>query len=422
MSSQESPASGAGSEARGGNYQVLEGEKSPVKAWVHGLGLDPKAERQLRNAANMPFIYKWIAAMPDVHWGLGATIGSVIPTKQAIIPAAVGVDIGCGMMAVKTSLKANQLPNKLKPMRNAIERAIPHGRSRSRRGDFGSFKSAPKRSRKAWGKLEREFLNIVSKHPKVKTKRTLEQLGTLGSGNHFVEVCLDTQNAVWFMLHSGSRGIGNRIGMYFIERARKDMQDQGLDLPDRDLAYFEEGSPNFEDYSQAVDWAQRYASKNREVMMDNMIEAIQRLSGIPAFQAELEVINCHHNYVARETHFGEEVLVTRKGAVRARAGDMGIIPGSMGARSFIVRGKGNSDSFHSCSHGAGRLMSRTEARRKFTVEDHKKATSQVECRKDQGVLDETPAAYKPIEKVMAAQRDLVEIVYTLRQIVCVKGS
>jgi tRNA-splicing ligase RtcB (3'-phosphate/5'-hydroxy nucleic acid ligase) len=404
------------------SYRSLDGELNPIKAWVNGVGLEASAERQLRNAANLPFIHKWIAAMPDVHWGMGATVGSVIPTKHAVIPAAVGVDIGCGMMAVKTSLKGSDLPTKLKNIRTAIERAVPHGRTRGGgKGDRGSYNLAPQRTRNLWKSLESEFKNILDKHPKVKTKRYVNQLGTLGSGNHFIEVCLDEASQVWFMLHSGSRGVGNRIGMYFIEKAKKDMARQQVVLPDHNLAYFPEGSPNFTDYVQAVEWAQDYASTNRQVMMENVIEAIQKCHGVPRFKAKLEAINCHHNYVTRETHYGEEVFVTRKGAVKAGLGDMGIIPGSMGARSYIVRGKGCPESFNSCSHGAGRLMSRSEARKKFTLKDHAKATEGVECRKDGGVLDETPGAYKPIEQVMAAQSDLVEIVYTLRQIVCVKG-
>lgn len=403
-------------------YETLQGERVPIKAWIKGVGVEEGAERQLRNLANMPFIYKWIAAMPDVHWGMGATVGSVISTKQAIIPAAVGVDIGCGMMAVKTSLKGDDLPENLRPLRNAIEKAIPHGRTGGGgRNDRGSFGKAPKRVNNLWKGLEPRFKQILDKHPKVKTKRYVNQLGTLGSGNHFVEVCLDENSQVWFMLHSGSRGVGNRIGMYFIEKAQKDMERQQITLPDHNLAYFPEGSPNFADYVQAVEWAQDYAATNRQIMMEHMIDALQKCRGVPRFKAKLEAINCHHNYVTRETHYGESVLVTRKGAVRAGLGDMGIIPGSMGARSFIVRGKGNPESFHSCSHGAGRLMSRAAARKAFSLKDHEKATAGVECRKDGGVLDETPGAYKPIEKVMAAQSDLVEVVYTLRQIICVKG-
>jgi tRNA-splicing ligase RtcB (3'-phosphate/5'-hydroxy nucleic acid ligase) len=421
MDSKKTPAQ-TSAPSNKAQYRLIEGEQFPIKAWVKGVGLEPEAERQLRNAANLPFIFKWIAVMPDVHWGMGATVGSVIPTRNAIIPAAVGVDIGCGMMAVKTSLKGSDLPENLKTIRTAIERAVPHGRTGGGgRNDRGSYRDVPKRSTNLWGQLEGEFSEILLKHPKVKTKRYVQQLGTLGSGNHFVEVCLDEDSQVWFMLHSGSRGIGNRIGMYFIEKARKDMIRQQTYLPDDNLAYFPEGSPNFADYVQAVEWAQNYAATNRQIMMENMIDAIGKVRGVPRFKARLEAINCHHNYVTRETHFGEEILVTRKGAVKAGLGDMGIIPGSMGACSYIVRGLGQPDSFNSCSHGAGRLMSRTAARKKFTIEDHVKATEGVECRKDKGVLDETPGAYKPIEKVMAAQSDLVDIVYTLRQIVCVKG-
>jgi tRNA-splicing ligase RtcB len=249
----------------------------------------------------------------------------------------------------------------------------------------------------------------------------MNHLGTLGTGNHFIEVCLDESEAVWFMLHSGSRGVGNRMGSYFIELARKDMQRFYINLPDIDLAYFPEHTDHFDDYVEAVEWAQDYARANRDLMMEQIIGAVRNSGQVRPFNAEVKAINCHHNYVARESHYGANVLVTRKGAVRAREGDMGIIPGSMGARSFIVRGKGNPESFHSCSHGAGRAMSRNEAKRRFTIADHERMTAGVECRKDADVIDETPAAYKPIDAVMAAQADLVDIVHTLRQVVCVKG-
>lgn len=404
-------------------YEVIRPEQgAPVKAWIKGVPLEDQAKQQLLNAAQLPFIYKWIAAMPDVHWGIGATVGSVIPTKGAIIPAAVGVDIGCGMMAVKTTLHANQLPSDLKPLRAAIEKAVPHGRTnQGGRGDRGAWQDVPERNWQQWLKLQTGYQRIIEKHPKLDRGNHVNHLGTLGTGNHFIEVCLDERDYVWFMLHSGSRGVGNRIGTYFIELARVDMRQHIANLPDRDLAYFQEGSRHFDDYWEAVYWSQEFARINRDLMMDAIIGAAGRVSGVPAFQADLEVINCHHNYAAKEMHYGQEIFVTRKGAVRARAGDMGIIPGSMGARSYIVRGKGNPESFMSCSHGAGRLMSRNEARRRFTVEDHIRMTAGVECRKDADVIDETPAAYKPIDQVMAAQQDLVEVAHTLRQIVCVKG-
>ena len=405
-------------------YSVIASQTGvPVKAWTKGVQLEDAARQQLLNAAQLPFVFKWIAAMPDVHWGIGATVGSVIPTKGAIIPAAVGVDIGCGMMAVQTSLNARDLPDNLKGIRTAIETAVPHGRTnRGGAGDRGAWRDIPARNREVWLEtLKARYDAILAKHPKLDRGNHANHLGTLGTGNHFIEVCVDESDAVWFMLHSGSRGVGNRMGSYFIELAKKDMTKFFVNLPDIDLAYFPERTEHFDDYVEAVEWAQDYARRNRDLMMEQTIGAVCNSGEVPPFSAELKAINCHHNYVARESHYGENVLVTRKGAVRAREGDMGIIPGSMGARSYIVRGKGNPESFSSCSHGAGRAMSRNEAKRRFTVEDHVRMTAGVECRKDQDVIDETPAAYKPIDAVMAAQADLVEIVHTLRQVVCVKG-
>lgn len=404
-------------------YNVIVAEGGvPVKAWTKGVLLDERAKEQLLNVARLPFIFRWIAAMPDVHWGIGATVGSVIPTKGAIVPAAVGVDIGCGMMAVQTSLNSLDLPDNLKIIREAIEKAVPHGRTHhGGPGDRGAWHDVPERSLEVWKSLKGRYDRILAKHPKLDRGNHSNHLGTLGTGNHFIEVCLDESGAVWFMLHSGSRGVGNRMGNYFIELARNDMKKFFIHLPDEDLAYFPEGTEHFDDYVEAVEWAQDYARSNRDLMMEQIVSAVRSSGEVPPFIAGLKAINCHHNYVARESHFGHNVLVTRKGAVRAREGDMGIIPGSMGARSYIVRGKGNPESFHSCSHGAGRAMSRHEAKRRFTVEDHVRMTEGVECRKDADVIDETPAAYKPIDAVMAAQSDLVEIVHTLRQVVCVKG-
>ncbi|MDA1195608.1 MAG: RtcB family protein [Planctomycetota bacterium] len=396
------------------NYERIQGPTGvPIKAWVRGVALEDTARAQLMNVATLPFIHKWVAAMPDVHWGLGATIGSVIPTHRAIIPAAVGVDIGCGMMASRTTLTANDLPDDLKQVRHSIERAIPVGPN--------SFKQTPTASEASYAKLDAGLAAILAKHPKIGTKRPDKQLGTLGGGNHFIELCLDQDNRVWIMLHSGSRGIGNMIGRYFITMAKKDMEAHLKDLPDRDLAYFNEGTAHFDDYVAAVSWAQRYARTNRELMMQFVIDALRCTRGLPAFEANVEAVNCHHNYVQKEHHYGEDVWLTRKGAVRAGVGEMGIIPGSMGARSFIVRGKGNPESFESCSHGAGRAMSRKEARRRFSRMDHERMTAGVECRKDEAVIDETPAAYKSIDEVMKAQADLVEVVHTLKQVVCVKG-
>ena len=405
------------------SYNLIEVEKGvPIKAWTKGVPLEEQARAQLRNVAELPFIFKWVAAMPDVHWGIGATVGSVIPSKGAIIPAAVGVDIGCGMMAVETDLNARDLPDHLKGIRAAIERAVPHGRTNhGGRGDLGAWQTIPARNAEVWQRLKPRYDAILEKHPKLDRGNHANHLGTLGTGNHFIEVCLDEADMVWFMLHSGSRGVGNRMGSYFIELARKDMQKFLSNLPDKDLAYFSEGTEHFDDYVEAVEWAQDFARSNRDLMMDQIVNAVRNSGEVRPFVVPFEAINCHHNYVARERHYHQDILVTRKGAVRARAGDMGIIPGSMGARSYIVRGKGNPESFMSCSHGAGRAMSRTEAKRRFTVEDHRRMTEGVECRKDAEVIDETPAAYKPIESVMAAQKDLVEIVHTLHQVVCVKG-
>ena len=393
----------------------------PVKMWTRGVPVEDEARRQLANAARLPIVFPHIAAMPDVHVGIGATVGTVIPTLRAIIPAAVGVDIGCGMMAAKTTLAASDLPVNLGPLRSAIERAVPHGRAPKGR-DPGAWSAdkVPAPVDRAWAQLEPEFAALVRDHPRLARTNQRVHLGTLGSGNHFIEVCLDEDGAVWFMLHSGSRGVGNAIGTMFIELAKQDALRQQANLPDRDLAYFEEGSRHFADYVRAVGWAQRFAALNREVMMRRVIDAASRAIDKP-FRSHVEAVNCHHNYVQRERHFGEELYVTRKGAVSARAGELGIVPGSMGARSYIVRGKGNADSFDSCSHGAGRAMSRGEAKRRFTLADHRAATAGVECRKDKDVLDETPAAYKDIDAVMAAQTDLVEVVHTLKQVVCVKG-
>ncbi len=406
------------------SYNIIDSEKGvPIKAWTKGVPVEDQARQQLINAAQLPFIFKWIAAMPDVHWGVGATVGSVIPTKGAIIPAAVGVDIGCGMMAVQTDLNARDLPDNLKGIRAAIEAAVPHGRTNhGGAGDRGAWHDIPLRNQDVWGaELKPRYDAILAKHPKLDRGNHANHLGTLGTGNHFIEVCLDESEMVWFMLHSGSRGAGNRMGSYFIDLARQDMRRFFINLPDVDLAYFPEHTDHFNDYVEAVEWAQDYARRNRDLMMERVVGAVRGSGHLRPFGAGLKAINCHHNYVARESHFGENVLITRKGAVRAREGDMGIIPGSMGARSYIVRGKGNRESFCSCSHGAGRAMSRNEAKRRFTVEDHSRMTEGVECRKDAEVIDETPAAYKSIDAVMAAQTDLVEIVHTLRQVVCVKG-
>ena len=404
------------------NYDQLDTDGVPIKAWIRGVTADQNAIQQLRNVALLPIVHSHVAAMPDVHWGIGATVGSVIPTRGAIIPAAVGVDIGCGMMAVRTSLTASDLPDDLKGLRSTIERTVPHGRTnRGGRGDRGSWRDVPAPAEAAWATLRPDYEQIIARHSRLDRGSTAQHLGTLGGGNHFIELCLDEAQRVWVMLHSGSRGVGNRIGTHFIELAKKDMQQHVHNLPDVDLAYFTEGAEHFADYVFAVGWAQRFARTNRDLMMAAILASLGRQADLPEFTHGEVAVNCHHNYVQQEEHFGASVFVTRKGAVRAGVGELGIIPGSMGAKSFIVRGKGNPDSFHSCSHGAGRVMSRGEAHRRFTVADHIAATEGVECRKDGAVIDETPMAYKDIDAVMAAQSDLVDIVHTLKQVVCVKG-
>ncbi|AGI22797.1 hypothetical protein H681_04585 [Pseudomonas sp. ATCC 13867] len=401
-------------------YQLLEvAHGKPIKLWTAGVPVEDDARRQLLNTAKMPFIFRHLAVMPDVHLGKGSTIGSVIPTQGAIIPAAVGVDIGCGMIAARTSLVASDLPDNLHGLRSAIEKAVPHGKTFGRR-DQGAWEHVPAHADEAWRSLAGRFKAITGKYPRLEKTNNRHHLGTLGTGNHFIEVCLDEADRVWFMLHSGSRGVGNAIGNLFIELAQADMRQHIANLPDRDLAYFEEGSRHFDDYVEAVGWAQDFARQNRELMMRAVIAAARQVIRKP-FDASLEAVNCHHNYVQKERHFGEEVLVTRKGAVSAQKGQLGIIPGSMGARSFIVRGLGNEEAFCSCSHGAGRTMSRTQAKKRFSVADQVRATAHVECRKDKDVIDEIPMAYKDIEAVMNAQRDLVEVLHTLRQVVCVKG-
>lgn len=381
----------------------------PIKAWIDHVELEASAEDQLHNIASLPFIHKHVAAMPDCHWGMGATVGSVIATKGAIIPAAVGVDIGCGMNAIQTSLTGSDLPESLARLRSDIERSVPVGFNVHKKAVIGA--TLPIMGTYQFA----ELLGTMVKN----LEQPKQQLGTLGGGNHFIEVCLDENDTVWVVLHSGSRGIGNKIGTHFIALAKRDMEQFFITLPDKDLSYFPEGTPHFEQYVEAVSWAQKYAFENRRVMLELVLESMR--FRLPEFTLIGEAVNCHHNYVAQENHFGTNVYLTRKGAVRARSGDLGVIPGSMGTRSYIVRGLGNADSFNSCSHGAGRAMSRAAARKRFTESDHAAATAGVECRKDLGVIDETPGAYKDIDAVMASQPDLVEIVHTLKQVLCVKG-
>ena len=396
--------------------KVVHESGRPIKLWTDDI--EDSAMQQLRNIAQLPFIHKnGVAAMPDVHFGIGATIGSVIATKGAIIPAAVGVDLGCGMHAVRTSLTASNLPDSLAELRHDIERGVPLGAGgKHQKIEIieAHFKRLPQGDPR-WG---RSLMGGVANNKGL--ERASAQLGTLGSGNHFIEICLDETQAVWVMLHSGSRGTGNIIGRQFIEQAKQLMEKYFITLPDKDLAYFPVNTQEFEDYVTAVAWCQDYALLNRQIMLELIINSMRHR--LPEFSLTNEVIACHHNYVERENHFGENLWVTRKGAIRAREGDLGIIPGSMGVKSFIVRGKGNPESYNSCSHGAGRKMGRKEAARRFTIADLEQQTQGVECRKDAAVIDEIPAAYKDIDTVMANQTDLVEIVHTLKQVCCIKGA
>ncbi|MGD0968647.1 MAG: RtcB family protein [Candidatus Aquilonibacter sp.] len=401
--------------------QVFQDGGRPIKAWIDGVELEDSARAQLVAVSKLPFIFQHVAVMPDVHWGVGATIGSVIATQGAVIPAAVGVDLGCGMIAQRTSLTASQLPDDLGPLRSAIEAAIPHGRTdNGRENDRGAWGDVPAHIQdRIFGNLSAYAPGQVLESDR-RVSQATRQLGTLGTGNHFVEVCLDEEQRVWVMLHSGSRGIGNALASEFIARAKATAAKYFYEssLPDKDLAWLPENTPDFKEYVEAVEWAQAYAMVNREIMMD---AALKALSGIGPFEVDDTAVNCHHNYLSREKHFGKSVLVTRKGAVSAREGQLGIIPGSMGAKSFIVRGKGNRDSFHSCSHGAGRRMGRNEAKKRITMERFAETMAGVESRRDAEVLDEAPDAYKDIDAVIAAQADLIDVVHTLKQVVCVKG-
>lgn len=403
------------------------GKKKLVKLWEpDGFPFEAEAVQQIENMARMPFVFKHVAVMPDAHAGKGSTVGTVIATKGAIIPAAVGVDIGCGMMAIRTSLTANDLPDSLSHIRGMIEAAVPHGRGSDqeiRAGrDPGSWIDVPTSHHDRWMGLWARYLRIIEKHPKIAPRRDpASHMGTLGTGNHFIEMCLDEEDRVWVMLHSGSRGIGNSIGTYFINKAKEEMLRYHIApyLADEDLSYLVEHTEVYDDYVEAVGWAQDFAMENRKAMMEAVLGVMRQT--LPPFLSDQMAVNCHHNYVTKEQHFGEPVLVTRKGAVQAREGTLGIIPGSMGTGSFIVRGKGNPHSFHSCSHGAGRTMSRAKAKKIITLEQHAEAMQGIEARLDADVLDESPAAYKPIGAVMAAQDDLVEIVHRLRQVLNVKG-
>jgi len=385
----------------------VSGDGGDILSWVtHEMSDDE--HKMLRNVSRLPCLYKHVALMPDAHLGIGSMVGSVIATKDAVIPATVGVDIGCGMMAVKTPFKSGILDGKMAEFRHEIERAIPVG--------FNDYRDPVDESLEwnGWSEFGELHRGVQDRK-----KKAMKQLGTLGGGNHFIEVCLDTDDNVWLMLHSGSRNIGNEVATRHIATA-KTLHDLNT-LPDPALAYFVQGTDEFKAYWHDLDWAQQYAMKNREIMMKRLLRSFNRMFNDQHEWTPEITVNCHHNYVAVEEHFGDKVYVTRKGAINAEAGRYGIIPGSMGAKSFIIKGLGNPDAFNSCSHGAGRKMSRTAAKKKFTRDDLKAQTMGVECRKDQGVVDEIPGAYKDIEEVMRAQNDLVAVVAELKQVICVKG-
>jgi len=389
---------------------TLQTSKAAVKIWAPQAEVEPQALQQLENVASLPFVFKHVAAMPDVHLGIGATVGSVIATKGAVIPAAVGVDIGCGMIAARLDINPDIVLHNLHGIRTAIEKSIPVGHESNKQlsktvQEWSGWKNTP------------ELVSLL----RLKDKAAL-QLGTLGGGNHFIEICTDTEGKIWVMLHSGSRNVGKSLAEEHIRHAKSEIKHLAVNLPDPDLAYYLEGTKEYQNYMRDLEWAQAYALENREEMLRRVLKEISILTGFKGAPLPISMkVNCHHNYATREVHYGENVLVTRKGAVRARAGDLGIIPGSMGTRSYIVRGKGNEESFESCSHGAGRRMSRSEAKRRFTVKDLESQTQGVDCRKDQGVVDEIPGAYKDIDEVMKNQSDLVEVVAMLKQVLCVKG-
>jgi tRNA-splicing ligase RtcB len=393
-------------------YATINGQNVPIRLWAPAHEVDSRVIAQLKNVAALPWVAHHVAVMPDVHAGRGATVGSVIAMRGAVAPAAVGVDIGCGMAAVETSLTSDDLPDDLRRLRADIEKAIPVGRAAHREA---AWESADHELRAAGAALMEGYRARAAPVHRLGNKVAC-QLGSLGGGNHFIEVCLDSADKVWLMLHSGSRGIGAALAEHHMEAAQRLNHNQALE--DRELAVFLAGTPAFDAYRRDLFWAQDYARLNRELMLHLLVRVMKRLWPRMSMQP---AISCHHTYVAEEVHFGDELLVTRKGAIRAGAGELGIIPGSMGARSFIVRGLGNPASFQSASHGAGRRMSRTEARRRFTISDLRDQTEGVECRKDHGVIDEAPKAYKDIDKVMEQQRDLVEVVAELKQVLCVKG-
>lgn len=393
-----------------------------VKAWVNGVHLDENTVNQVVTLASMPEVAA-VSVMPDCHLGKGSTIGSVIITKKVILPATVGVDLGCGVNAIRTSLTASDLPESVDGLRSEIERAVPHGRTNNgQSGDRGAWSNVPASVTTIWrDRLENRFNSILEKHPKIGSHNALTHCGTQGGGNHFLEVCIDEEQRVWIMLHSGSRGVGNRIGTYFINKAKEEMARIHRGLPDQDLSFLEKGTDVFDDYIEAMTWAQDFALTNRQIMMNRALMALRDHKGIPSFTTDKVAVECHHNYVSFERHLGDDVMVTRKGAVNAEKGKLGIIPTSMGTGSYIVEGLGNADSFNSCSHGAGRTMSRTQAKKVITMDEHKEAMKGISARTDEAVLDESPRAYKDPQAVMAAQADLVTIKHTLKQVLCVKG-
>ncbi len=407
-------------------FSVHETGGAQLKLWDSAAPFEQQAMDQLGRTARLPIIHGHVAGMPDVHYGLGATIGSVIPTLGAIVPAAVGVDIGCGMVAQRTSLTGDDLPSDLSKLYEAVVRAVPHGRTNhGGEGDRGSWSRSglPASVKTAWNsKLDARFEAILAKYPKIGQHNARTHLCSLGGGNHFIELCLDEDNRVWVMLHSGSRGVGNRIGQMFIRLAKEDMarSHQQTHLEDSDLAFLTENTQLFDDYIEAMLWAQDFALLSRSLMLERVLAAMR--TALPmSFTLDKQAINSHHNYANREHHFGEDVWVTRKGAVNAERGRLGIIPGSMATDSFIVEGLGNAESFQSCSHGAGRRMSRTRAKKEISLEQHATAMHGVMGRLDADVVDESPAAYKPIDSVMAAQTDLVRPLHRLKQFINVKG-
>ncbi|MCW2917353.1 MAG: hypothetical protein JWN52_5421 [Actinomycetia bacterium] len=395
-------------------YEMLRGGRVPIRMWTDPASVEDVALEQLRNVANLPWV-EGLAVMPDVHYGMGATVGSVIAMRDAVSPAAVGVDIGCGMTAVKSSLTVDDMPDDLGRLRSQIEKAVPVGRGSHKEPVDPS--AVPGLKERGWFEFWKGFEELV---PSVRGRfgRVRSQMGSLGGGNHFAELCADDNGAIWIVLHSGSRNIGNELAAHHIEAAKKLPHNQ--DLPDKDLSVFLTGTRKMEEYRRDLFWAQEYARRNRVVMLALIQNVVTQYFTGKRVKWE-ELISCHHNYVAEEVYDGVELLVTRKGAIRAGAGDLGIIPGSMATGTYIVRGLGNSQAYNSASHGAGRKMSRTKARKTFTLGDLVEQTKGVECRKDTGVIDEIPGAYKDLESVIEAQSDLVEVVAHLRQLICVKG-